>query len=174
MHPTPTQMPTLMALGLWHVLSEHSSRCCSLGFPRIESPRKIGPGVDSPPDNLARARGALDALNGTGKVCLDRIPPYFNVSIDLQNSCNCLIRVHFQWPWCCQRTFPSPWEFCHSPHRQSIQQLYICRSARDITSASCQRNLDLTHSLGTLHTISRIFLHQKCWTTTNRFSLHLE
>ena len=38
----------------------------------------------------------------------------------------------------------------------------------------CQRNLDLTHSLGTLHTISRIFLHQKCWTTTNRSSLHLE
>ena len=47
-------------------------------------------------------------------------------------------------------------------------------SARDITSASCQRILDLTHSLGTLHTISRIFLHQKCWTTTNRSSLHLE
>ena len=47
-------------------------------------------------------------------------------------------------------------------------------SARDFTSASCQRSLDLTHSLGTLHTISRIFLHQKCWTTTNRSSLHLE
>ena len=31
-----------------------------------------------------------------------------------------------QWPWCCQRTFPSPWESCHSPRRQSIQQLYIC------------------------------------------------
>ena len=35
-------------------------------------------------------------------------------------------------------------------------------------------SLHLTHSLGTLHTISRIFLHQKCWTTTNRSSLHLE
>ena len=39
---------------------------------------------------------------------------------------------------------------------------------------SRQRNLDLTHSLETLHTITRIFLHQKCWTTTNRSSLHLE
>ena len=45
---------------------------------------------------------------------------------------------------------------------------------RDITPASCQRNLDLTHSLGNLHTISWVFLHQKCWTTTNRSSLHLE
>ena len=47
-------------------------------------------------------------------------------------------------------------------------------SARDIKSASCLRNLDLTHSVGTLHTISRIFLHQMCWTTTNRSSVHLE
>ena len=30
------------------------------------------------------------------------------------------------------------------------------------------------HGMRTLHTISRIFLHQKCWATLNRSSLHLE
>ena len=55
--------------------------------------------------------------------------------------------------------------------KESNNYTFVCK---DITSASCQRNLDLTHSLGTLHSISRIFLHQKCWTTTNRSSLHLE
>ena len=55
--------------------------------------------------------------------------------------------------------------------KASNNYTFVCKRH---TSASCQRNLDLTHSLGTLHTTSRIFLHQKCWTTTNRSSLHLE
>ena len=45
---------------------------------------------------------------------------------------------------------------------------------RDIMSASWEKNLDLTHSLGTLHTILKIFLHEKCWTIINWSSLHLE
>ena len=42
------------------------------------------------------------------------------------NHCQHQTRVHFQLPWCCQRTFPCPGEFCQSPRRHSIQQLYIC------------------------------------------------
>ena len=55
--------------------------------------------------------------------------------------------------------------------KTSNNYTFVCNS---ITSASWERNSDLSHSLRTLHTISRIFLHQKCWTTTNRSSLHLE
>ena len=44
----------------------------------------------------------------------------------LKHSVNTRHESIFQWPWCWKRTFPSPWEFCHSPRRQSIQQLYIC------------------------------------------------
>ena len=50
----------------------------------------------------------------------------------------------------------------------------IHMSARYITSVSWQRNLDLAHSLGTLHTISRICLHQKCKTAINPSSFRLE
>ena len=39
--------------------------------------------------------------------------------------CQHQIRVHFSWPWCCPWTFPSPWEFCYSSCRQSLQKLYI-------------------------------------------------
>ena len=46
--------------------------------------------------------------------------------------------------------------------------------ARNTTSTSWSRNLDSIHFLGILHTIWRIFLHQKCWTTTNRSSLPSE
>ena len=49
----------------------------------------------------------------------------------------------------------------------------IYLAARDFLSASWQRNLDFTHSLGTLHTISWNCLHQKCWKTINWSSLHL-
>ena len=42
--------------------------------------------------------------------------------------------------------------------------------ARDTTSTSWSRNLDSIHFLETLHTIWQIFLHQRCWTTTNRSS----
>ena len=60
--------------------------------------------------------------------------------------CQHQTRVHFKWTWCCQRTFPSLWEFRLSP--QTKHQTTIHLFARDITSASWQRNLDFTHSLG--------------------------
>ena len=41
---------------------------------------------------------------------------------------------------------------------------------RTWTSTSWSRNLDSIHFLETLHTIWQIFLHQRCWTTTNRSS----
>ena len=43
-------------------------------------------------------------------------------------------------------------------------------SARDTTSTSLLRNLDLIYFLETLHTLLQIFLHQRFLTTINRFN----
>ena len=55
--------------------------------------------------------------------------------------------------------------FCHSLRRQRFLKLYICLQETLRQHLGHQRYLNLTRSLGTLHVISRIFLHQKCCTT---------
>ena len=55
--------------------------------------------------------------------------------------------------------------------KASNNYTFVCkRHYHVITSTSWSRNLDSIHFLETLHTIWQIFLHQRCWTTTNRFS----
>ena len=60
----------------------------------------------------------------------------------------------------------------YAPQTKHPTTLHL--SARDITSASWQRNLDLTHSLGTPHTISRIFCiwSARQWQIGPRFIWH--
>ena len=52
---------------------------------------------------------------------------------------------------------------------QEGMRCYIT-TINNTTSTSWSRKLDSTHFLESLHTIWQIFLHQRCWTTTNRSS----
>ena len=52
------------------------------------------------------------------------------------------VLCHFQWPWCCQRTFPPPWEFCHSPADKASDNFTFFCERRCVSTLVLEQGLN--------------------------------